>query len=312
MDNIIDLNNILNPEINSIALIKGTQELFRYDKIWSSIGNLITLKGDKGDKGENGVKGENGKSFEIKYIINDLSELLDKVNDVGTFAVEKNLLNIYYNKDKKWILLGNLKGEKGNIGERGKTGEKGDIGKGLKIDYYFDSIDKLIASDISFSYGEVIYLKDKNELKFQDKDIIKDLGNLLYPKKSTMDLTLIPVYENHQDIDYSNLLEISHNLSFNEIKSFHKLKIIFCWQVLEEADNNFYKEGLLFFAEHENELIQNSVRFIQGFPFVNNFLNEFIIRNMNLSKIRFFIKFNYKFTKIKLLNNFNFLEIEKI
>ena len=312
VSNLNELNEITNPENDDIALVNNTLDLYKFDKNWINLGKLISVKGDKGEKGDKGLSGKDGKSFKIDFIINDLEELLDKIDQDNTFAIEKNSLNLYYNKNKKWILLGNNKGEKGDKGEKGSVGEKGDIGDGLKIDYYFDNLEDLLKSEDKFDCGKIIYIKDKNELKYCGIDSIKDLGKLFPSKISTMNLILIPVSQSHQDIDSSNLVEIKHDLDDIELKSFHKLKIIFSWKVVEEVDINFYKEGLLFFAEHNNELVKNSVQFIQGFPFLNTFNNEFIINNLNLKNIRFFIKINDNSGSIELEENYNYLEIENI
>ena len=128
-----------------------------------------------------------------------------------------------------------------------------------------------------------------------------------------MDLKLNCAEENHQGIDYNRLFEITYSIDKKMLNSFHKLKIIFSWKcITKNPDNDFFRDGMLFFAEHDDELIQNSTKFIQGFPYINTFNYEFLINNIDLNNLRFFIKINNPSGTIDLEENSNYLEFEKI
>ena len=62
---------------------------------------------------------------------------------------------------------------------------KGDMGEGLKINYYVENIQDLFDSDIIFKYGDIIFIKNTNELKFWGYDNVKDLGKLFNSKITT-------------------------------------------------------------------------------------------------------------------------------
>lgn len=314
VDNVKELNKVRNIENNSIALIKKTLELYIYNFNWEYVGKIITDKGEKGDKGDKGNDGNDGKDFKVKFIINSPNELLDKMHHNNAFAMEKNTLNLYYNLDNKWTLLGSLKGrigDKGVKGDKGEQGEKGDVGPGLNIKYYFETTNDIFEQDY-LKYGDIIYIKDVNEVKFWDSSV-KDLGKIFTSKIYTMDLKLILVKENHQDIDYKRLFEIEYKIDKKMLSSYHKIKIIFSWKCkAKNPKADFFKDGMLFFAEHNNELIQNSTKFIQGFPYLNTFNYEFIINNIDLNNLRFFIKINNPIGAIDLEENCNYLEFEKI
>ena len=93
----------------------------------------------------------------------------------------------------------------------------------------------------------------------------------------------------------------------------YKVSIILPWKV--ENDNiskDFYKEGLLFFAEYNGTLLENSTTFIQGFPMVNTLKHEFLIEDKDIKLLRFFIKVNYFEGAIIGLKNSNLIQIEKL
>ena len=69
---------------------------------------------------------------------------------------------------------------------------------------------------------------------------------------------------------------------------------------------------MLFFAEYDNTLVQNSTTFIQGFPMVNTFIHEFLVCNKNLKLLRFFIKVNHCEGSIVTLDHTNLIQIEKL
>ena len=296
--------NEISPKENDFLLLKDSSDLYTYNQNkWIFITNI---KGNKGDP---------GNGLELDLIINNPEELLNNNDMNNKFALEIQNLNLYFNKNDKWTKIGNLKGNKGDNGlkgEKGEKGEKGDIGKGIKIDYYFETLDDFLSGNINLNYGDIIFIKENNELKYWDKSC-KNLGTITINKFKTQDINICSVEEDHQDFKIDRLSEIKFKIKNKFLKNYYKIKIIFCWECCDtQVNKNFYRDGILFFAEYNNELIKNSTKFHQGYPYSNTFIHEFIISNIDLEKLRFFIKINNSDGTIKLVNECNLIEFEQI
>ena len=90
-------------------------------------------KGDTGTPGKDGTNGVDGKSF-----LNGEGVPSDTLGNDGDSYVDTKTFDYYAKENGKWVLKGNIKGEKGDTGEQGEkgdTGAKGDAGaKGEKGD----------------------------------------------------------------------------------------------------------------------------------------------------------------------------------
>jgi hypothetical protein len=69
---------------------------------------------------------------------------------------------------------------------------------------------------------------------------------------------------------------------------------------------------MLFFAEYKDDLIENSTRYIHGFPMANTFEHEFLVNNLDLKLVRFFINVNFYQGSITLLDKSNLIEINQL
>ena len=243
----------------------------------------------------------------------EFENLINKIKQ-SDMILEKNTLDIYFKNDNIYELAGNIKGVKGDKGDRGKVGERGPVGKGLRIDHYFDNYNNYESSSINFKYGNVIFLKDRSNLYFWDNGLhsIGRLNNIIYKNVST-DLKLYPVCESHQNISIDRLFEIKHNLVKGYYKEKHLIKILICWEcVNNKISVDFFKKGILFFAEENNNLIKNSTKFDTGYPYVNTLTHNFIMSDFHIENLRFFIKLNYKEGMLNIVNDCNMFEITEI
>merc|ERR1712227_520552 len=202
---------------NDIMVIKDTGDMYKYDNEWILISNIKGIKGDKGD------------NLKIDYIIEDTIELIN-YNEDGKFILVKNSLKLYYRENGNWNLIGQIKGEKGDKGDKGNKGDKGDKGDGIKINYYFDNHDEIYNSNINYNNGDIIYVKDTNELKFYDNSF-KDLGNLTLNEFNFNTYTLENASETHQDIKLNRLKEIKFDFTNKYFKNLHKISLLFCWKL---------------------------------------------------------------------------------
>merc|ERR1712227_1019445 len=185
-------------EKNSFLLVRNKLDIYNYNNSWDLVGSL---KGDKGDK------------FEINYIfnsINDIEQIDFKKNDIMVIKDTGDM----YKYDNEWILISNIKGI------------KGDKGDGVKINYYFDNHDEIYNSNINYNNGDIIYVKDTNELKFYD-DSFKDLGNLTLDEFNFNTYTLENASETHQDIKLNRLKEIKFDFTNKYFKNLHKISLLF-------------------------------------------------------------------------------------
>ena len=285
---------------NDIMVIKDTGDMYKYDNQWILISNVKGLKGDKGD------------DLKIDYIIEDTIELIN-YNEDGKFILVKNSLKLYYRENGNWNLIGQIKGEKGEKGDQGDKGEQGERGEGVKINYYYENHDEIYNSNITYNNGDVIYVKDTNELKFYDGSF-NDLGKLTLDQYYYNSFTLENVSETHQDIRIDRLKEIKLNFTNKYFKNLHKISLLFCWKLNGSVNDlkTFYKEGILLFVEKNDILIENSLKFESGFPMSNYFKMEFLLSDFNLDDLRFFIKINHNCGNIQIIQNSLLLDIIKI
>ena len=298
-DTINDIENI-NFNKNDIMVIKDTGDMYKYDNEW----NLVTnIKGTKGDKGDN---------LKIDHIIEDIIELID-YNQDGEFILVKNSLKLYYRENGNWNLIGQIKGEKGDKGDKGDKGKKGDKGDGIKINYYYENHDEIYNSNIIYTIGDIIYIKDTNELKYYDGSF-NDLGKLTLDQYYYNSYSLENVTQTHQDIKIDRLKEIKFDFTNKYFKNLHKINLLFCWKLNGCVNDlkTFYKEGILLFVEKNDKLIENSLKFEAGFPMSNYFKVEFLLSDFNLHELRFFIKINHKYGNIQIIQNSLLLDIIKI
>merc|ERR1712227_126951 len=302
-------------EKNSFLLVRNKLDIYNYNNSWDLVGSL---KGDKGDKFEinyifnsindieqidfkkndimvikdtgdmykydnewilisniKGIKGDKGDNLKIDYIIEDTIELIN-YNEDGKFILVKNSLKLYYRENGNWNLIGQIKGEKGDN-------------------------------------GDIIYVKDTNELKFYD-DSFKDLGNLTLNEFNFNTYTLENASETHQDIKLNRLKEIKFDFTNKYFKNLHKISLLFCWKLNGCVNDlkTFYKEGILLFVEKNDILIENSLKFESGFPMSNYFKIDFLLSDFNLTDLRFFIKINHNYGNIQIIQNSLLLNINKI
>ena len=75
-------------------------------------------KGDKGDKGEDGAAGKDGNT----WLVGATAPTAEQGND-GDLYLDSTTWNVYHKVSGAWVLLGNIKGEKGDKGESGSQGE---------------------------------------------------------------------------------------------------------------------------------------------------------------------------------------------
>jgi len=304
-DNIDEFNNDkinLNNDEYDYMLDKDTGNLYQYtNSDWEFKSNI---KGPIGEKGD---------GIQIDIIVKNKEDLLEHNDKLNKYALEKNTLNLYYNINNSWELIGNLRGDKGLKGDKG---DKGNTGHGLMIDYYIDNINELLLNEINPISGNIIYIKETNQLKFYDGTTYKNLSLLTNNKINLLDIKIVPVSEKHQNIPLSRLFEIKYNINKLDdtmLNDMNKIKLVICWKGSDEnISKDFYKDGMLFFAEYDNTLVQNSTTFIQGFPMVNTFIHEFLVCNKNLKLLRFFIKVNHCEGSIVTLDHTNLIQIEKL
>ena len=283
-------------------LDKSTGNLYQYSNFqWIF---KFNLKGPDGEKGD---------GLHIDLIINNTIELLNHTDKINKFALEKNTLSLYYNLNNKWILIGDLKGVKGIQGQRGK---KGDIGCGLKIDHYVNNVNDILSSDITLVEGNIIYLNQTKEFKYYDGSTCKDISIFPNNKINLLDIKFITVCESHQNIALSRLFEIKSKIDEidnSKINVMYKIKFVICWKASDpDISKDFYKDGMLFFAEHNNILVENSTKFIQGFPMTNTFTHEFLVCDKDITSFRFFIKVNYCQGSIETFDHLNLIQIKNI
>ena len=285
---------------NDIMVIKDTADMYIYDNQWKFVTNI---KGTKGDKGDN---------LKIDHIIEDIIELIN-YNQDGEFILVKNSLKLYYRENGNWNLIGQIKGEKGDKGDKGDKGTKGDKGDGIKINYYYENHDEIYNSNIIYTIGDIIYIKDTNELKYYDGSF-NDLGKLTIDQYYYNLYSLENVSETHQDIKIDRLKEIKFDFINKYFKNLHKINLLFCWKLNGCVNDlkTFYKEGILLFVEKNDTLIENSLKFESGFPMSNYFKVEFLLSDFNLHELRFFIKINHKYGNIQIIQNSLLLDIIKI
>ena len=285
---------------NDVMVIKDTADMYIYDNQWKFVTNI---KGTKGDKGDN---------LKIDHIIEDIIELID-YNQDGEFILVKNSLKLYYRENGNWNLIGQIKGEKGDKGDKGDKGKKGDKGDGIKINYYYENHDEIYKSNIIYTIGDIIYIKDTNELKYYDGSF-NDLGKLTIDQYYYNSYSLENVTQTHQDIKIDRLKEIKFDFTNKYFKNLHKINLLFCWKLNGCVNDlkTFYKEGILLFVEKNDKLIENSLKFEAGFPMSNYFKVEFLLSDFNLHELRFFIKINHKYGNIQIIQNSLLLDIIKI
>lgn len=285
---------------NDIMVIKDTGDMYKYDNQWILISNVKGLKGDKGD------------NLKIDYIIEDTIELIN-YNEDGKFILVKNSLKLYYRENGNWNIIGQIKGEKGDKGEQGDKGDQGERGEGVKINYYYESHNEIYNSNMTYTNGDIIYIKDTNELKYYDGSF-NDLGKLTLDQYYYNTFTLENVSETHQDIKIDRLKEIKFDYTNRYFKNLHKITLLFCWKLNGCVNDlkKFYKEGILLFVEKNNILIENSLKFESGFPMSNYFKIEFLLEDFNLNDLRFFIKINHNYGNIQIIQKSLLLDIIKI
>jgi|TARA_B100001093_G_scaffold88330_1_gene80331 hypothetical protein len=298
-DTINDIEDI-DFDKNDIMVIKDTGDMYKYDNQWNLVTNIKGIKGDKGD------------NLKIDHIIEDIIELIN-YNQDGEFILVKNSLKLYYRENGNWNLIGQIKGEKGDQGDQGDKGDKGDKGDGIKINYYYQNHDEIYNSNIIYTNGDIIYIKDTNELKYYDGSF-NDLGKLTLDQYYYNTYSLENVSETHQDIKIDRLKEIKFDFTNKYFKNLHKINLLFCWKLNGCVNDlkTFYREGILLFVEKNDTLVENSLKFESGFPISNNFKVEFLLSDFNLNELRFFIKINHKYGNIQIIPNSLLLDIIKI
>ena len=87
-------------------------------------------KGEKGDKGDTGEKGADGTGVSILGSYASEAELIaaHPTGNIGDAYMVEGALYVWSATTNEWQNVGNIKGEKGDVGPQGPQGEKGDIG----------------------------------------------------------------------------------------------------------------------------------------------------------------------------------------
>jgi hypothetical protein len=270
-------------------------------------------------------------------------------------------MELYYNKNNSWKLVGKIqgekgergiegpegkkgsKGEKGDFGEKGPRGpkgdrgEKGEYGDGLKVDYFFDTYSDLLNYESEPNKDEICLILDSKELRYWDEEwkIIGTLNLTIHHKMEDIvylyEAKLYDVLDRdkYEDIDSSNLKYISWQKNTGEndwiekrgdqifLKQFSNyiIKINICWEIDQSTRllRDILKEGILLFAYSGNCLIENSIKFDRGYPYMNNLTHLFFLQIKESNDIRFFLKIKeeyYKYTNI--FSGGSFIEIKKI
>ena len=90
-------------------------------------------------------------SFQEKeYEINSKLTIEGTEEDSNIMIVDKSVsLENDDLQNRKFFTLNTIKGDKGDKGDKGEQGPEGPIGKGLQIDFVFDTVDDLLASSSS-------------------------------------------------------------------------------------------------------------------------------------------------------------------
>ena len=282
----------LNENEGKYALLKNTMDLYYNNGTWQFIGKI---KGDKGDKGEQGEQGKRGNK-----------------GDKGDY------------------------GEKGSRGPKGEKGDKGDIGDGIHIDLFFETYRDLLNIKYVPKKNDVCLILESKELRYWD-DEWKNIGTLNLTIHHKMEdiiyisgIKLLDVMdkEYYEDIEYKNLKYLNWqntNLDINWLdkrgeKIFLKensnyiIKVNICWQINNVRNiKEILKEGLLFFVYNGDKLVENSIKFDRGFPYMNTTSHEFLLKIEEINDIRFLLKIkeNY-FSNTNIFSDGCFLEIKRI
>ena len=161
-------------------------------------------------KGERGEKGDVGDGLNIDIICDDESQLLHMQDKIGSYAMTKNKMELFKNEDKKWNLIGSIKGDSGDKGEKGEQGDKGirgdqgivgpkgprgpkgeqgeqgDKGEGIHIDYFFETYKDLLSNNVSFKKNDVCLILENKELRYWDNEW-KNIGTINLSIEHKMD-----------------------------------------------------------------------------------------------------------------------------
>ena len=70
--------------------------------------------------------------------------------------------------------------------------------------------------------------------------------------------------------------------------------------------------GCYFLQNIIDILVENSTKFIQGFPMANTFTHEFLVCDKDITSFRFFIKVNYCQGSIETFDHSNLIQIENL
>lgn len=322
-DSIAKINVLENVKEGESALIKEKMDLYiRINNQWVLSGNL---KGKQGDIGPIGLKGDKGDGLIIDVVVEDESKLLEQPENIK-FALIKNSLNLYY-KSNIWTKIGNLKGPEGKTG---KTGSKGPKGDGIKIDYIYESQSKLIQDELEPKKNDVVLISETGDLIIW-KDKWKKLGKLNLKLTNSYRETLVggvlkPVNKIYEDISIKQLRLVSFNKGDNSLLSIkedkiilsnrgeYKIKYNICWNASGENLSMFLRSGILVFVYNKGKLVENSIKFGKGFPYVNSCSHEFLLENESICELEFIIHVIDLTSSIQfsLFEEGCYLDIEKI
>ena len=274
------------------------------NNVLSNIDDLTNI-----DESNNAFLSDKKSSNNISKKLNDPYKLLK--NDT---ILVKESMDLYFRNGDTFENVGSLKGHKGDRGDKGEKGDKGNIGKGLNIHYYFNKEIDYLNSDKQFIYGDVIYIREKKQIYFWDSNLLS-LGHII-PYSSvnnSTELSLYPVTNSHQGISINRLFEIKHTLVSSFYENKYLIKVVICWECVNQKINvEFFKNGVLFFCEENGELVRNSTKFETGYPYVNTLKHEFIMSDFHVKSLRFFIKINYKEGMIKIVDECCLFQISEI
>lgn len=279
--------------VDNYALIKNSMELYYNNKrSWDFIG---TIKGDKGDNGPLGKKGGKG--------------------DKGDYGE---------------------KGPRGLQGDKGDKGDKGGYGDGVHIDYFFESYKDLLNNKTNLIKNSVCLILETKELRYWDDEwrIIGTMNLTIHHKMEDIiyitGVKLLDVIDKEsyedikcKDLKYINWQNINYDIEWIDKKgeklflkshSNYIIKLNICWEINQSRiQKDILNEGLLLFVYTGDSIIQNSIKFDRGYPYMNNLSHEFLLQVQENSDIRFIVKIreNY-FSHTQIFSEGCFLEIKKI
>ena len=224
----------------------------------------------RGDKGE---KGDKGDGLKIDIICDDESKLLDYQNNHNIFALIKNSMELYCNKEGKWVLIGKIQGEKGDKGDQGSRGDKGirgdkgdigpkgsrgpkgeqgfqgDKGDGIHVNHFFETYKDLIGNNINPKKDDICLILETKELRYWDNE---------WKKIGTLNLT---IHHKMEDFAYMLGLKLSNVTDRESYENIESKDLKFLnWQILNNEPAWLETRGhKMFLKPYSNYIIKINI-----------------------------------------------------